>query len=324
MIGSTSIAETKPSDGTTLITIAAPAAPEVVISEEKPAAVTVAEVPLVEVKKAEERPRQKDKKSQKTVATSPKKKSISCFSTKKEKIQKLDKQKAPTAKTTAETGPKPAEVQVKIDSQPSPSKLGADVILPPSNWSIGLDRAAHLPVVKREPETKKKEESLTKEIKIERTPVEIEIPSVIDATLPTVTIKEDSLAKEAAAPVKLTIDSPGAYVKLDREPDHAVIPIVTQPTVVKTVAPVTLVVEEAKPAETGKKIKTKEKAAKKTSPIDMPLIDILVPKGTAAPSVSIADKKEKKKKKKKEKDHTDEVRIELNTSVSKLQNLMLK
>ena len=203
-----------------------------------------------------------------------------------------------------------------------------EVVLPPSDWSIGLDRGADETVKRKDPEVATKpaiiEASLTKEVKSESaktTAVEIEVPSVIDMPLlavidssgaATKAQKEESLSKQ------LTIDSPGAIIKIDRQPDHAVIPIVVA-TTTTTKAAVSPKAEDEKTAQTSTAVevsksdskkkakKEKEVKHKKTSPIDLPLIDILVPKPKTQTSEdekkssSKKDKKQKKEKKDKSK-----------------------
>lgn len=203
-----------------------------------------------------------------------------------------------------------------------------EVVLPPSDWSIGLDRGADETVKRKDPEiaitTKPAvvEASLTKEVKSEpakTTAVEIEVPSVIDMPLlavidssgaATKAQKEESLSKQ------LTIDSPGAIIKIDRQPDHAVIPIVVATTTTKSAvspkaedektAQTSTAVEVSKSDSKKKGKKEKEVKPKKTSPIDLPLIDILVPKPKTQTSEdekksSKKDKKQKKEKKDKSK-----------------------
>lgn len=206
-----------------------------------------------------------------------------------------------------------------------------EVVLPPSDWSIGLDRGADETVKRKDPEiaiaTKPAiiEASLTKEVKSEpaktTAAVEIEVPSVIDMPLLTVidstgaatkAQKEESLSKQ------LTIDSPGAIIKIDRQPDHAVIPIVVATTTTITTkaavspkaedekAQTSTAVEVSKSDSKKKAKKEKEVKHKKTSPIDLPLIDILVPKPKTQTSEdekksSKKDKKQKKEKKDKSK-----------------------
>ena len=207
-----------------------------------------------------------------------------------------------------------------------------EVVLPPSDWSIGLDRGADEKVKRKDPEiaiaTKPAiiEASLTKEVKSEQPAVEIEVPSVIDMPLlavidssgaATKAQKEESLSKQ------LTIDSPGAIIKIDRQPDHAVIPIVVATTTTTTKAAVSpkaedekataqtsTAVEVSKSDSKKKAKKEKEVKHKKTSPIDLPLIDILVPKpktqtGEDEKKSSKKDKKQKKEKKDKSKSTTE-------------------
>lgn len=297
------------------------------VAESKPATAEV------EVKKKEEEKKKPEEKSSKKKEKKEKKakKPISCFSTKKSKAEKtVDKEKSPTSKPTVDVAATTNSAAAKVETEPSKAVGGAatvDVILPPSDWAIGLDRAEEVAVVRKDPAIKV-EESLSKKpvvvvvekepaavVEVALKPIEIEIPSVIDAAPIRI---EASLSKPS--PKQLTIDSPGAYVKIDREPDHAVIPIVVQTTspITPKVATVTteskVVAAQTTTAtavddneKDGKKKKKKtakkeEAKVKKTSAIDMPLIDILTPKPAAAATAVVVDEeKNKKKQAKKEK-----------------------
>jgi len=178
-------------------------------------------------------------------------------------------------------------------------------------------------VVRKDPENyeiKIVEESLSKPAVVKQE-VEIEIPSVIDAPAVVKQVRvEESLTKP---PIQLTIDSPGAYIKLDREPDHAIIPIVVATTPVQkttkvdkeSTAPTTTAVEVITKAATKSK---KESKPKKTSPIDMPLINILAPK-----SGNDGEAKKKPKKEKKQKTKSEKTRAEVRFLVEDIFYLIL-
>lgn len=331
MIGSTSLEavtkEEKPTEHEHIV-IAQPSDDIVKLPEPKDVQIkdvdinVAAVAPQVEVKAADEvkvavsepaksaEKKEADKKDKKHKTKSKSKKPVSCFSTKKNKAAaKVDKEKAPTVKSAEvkHSDAKPVDLTDKPTYQ---------VILPPSDWAIGLDRADHVAVVRKDPEvseSKAVEASLTKSVsfkpKIEKETT-IEMPSVIDlpvvAAEPKRVVFEESLSKP---PVQLTIDSPGAYVKLDREPDHAVIPILVsaEPAVKgeKEAEPVPSTSTEAKasdhtsPSKTAAKKAKKEAKAKKTSPLDMPLIDLLTLK--SAKTQDESKKKHKKEKKSKAK-----------------------
>ncbi|RNA34599.1 hypothetical protein BpHYR1_014174 [Brachionus plicatilis] len=92
--------------------------------------------------------------------------------------------------------------------------------------------------------------------------------------------------KELSVKTNLTFESPGAIIRINREADHAVIPDHTKDRVIESV------VDESEAKEqtatdshsskaTGKK--SKNKKTKRTSRIDLPLINILVPKQDKTP-----------------------------------------
>lgn len=279
-----------------------------------------------------------EKTKKKKSATNKNKKPVSCFSSKKKNTAEIDVKKRPTSKPAATEIPINTEIKINLESS-KPKTAAAvtspvvyDVVLPPSDWSIGLDRSADVALIKREPENyeiKIVEEVKTKvdEKKPEAIPV-IELPSVIATEV--IHVPKTTETSKSPSGVKLTIDSPGAYIKLDREPDHAVIPIVvsTTPTVssikvekstiVSPAAEAALVVDKK---DEKKEKKRSKKSSKKTSAIDLPLINILVPKTTSSGDDSEHKKKQKKEKKPKAKKEKTEVRIENITVLLSIDNI---
>lgn len=186
-----------------------------------------------------------------------------------------------------------------------------EIVYPPSDWSIGLDRGENVALIRREPEHA--EIKITEEMKLVATapPMQpiMEVPSVLEIEIAKPTSRHVEI-KEPTPPPALTIDSPGAIIRIDRQPDHAVIPIVGPTYGSGVAAPIvsvekTAVVVETTPTKTKKVAKQPKPAKpKKTSALDMPLINILTPKTTPQPpkekkpakAVVAVDKKKKKTK----------------------------
>ena len=260
-----------------------PEPPKIEIKTPTPATVELA-APKVNVDKIEEKDSPKAKKSKKEKKSS----NVSCFSCKKQKSKdiKLETIAAPTVK--------PSEVQVKLEAETEKeheNKTRTAVALPnipAENWAIGLDRNENDPILNKEPVNS-----------VIETPaqivVNVDMPSIIEVIGPTAIIEKDSEEKikeeikitpvksESEPKVDKSVELiSGAHIVIDRQPDHAVIPIVVNENLPK--AQVKESVDAAPSTTDGKKDqktdkkKSKDKKSKKTSIIDMPLINILTPK----------------------------------------------
>ena len=253
------------------------------------------------------------------------KSSVSCFSCRKQKSKEKSSQPAPTPKPVkVKQEKKTKTAQVKLDAEPVPQVKAVDQqnnleipLLPeatislynidqsPSlkpkisnqpaeDWARGLDRKENEPLLVREPEITGivnmdfpcvidiESIRIVKEEK--EKPVEkVEIAEHID--------KIEVVKEEPKVDSKPALDLSGAYIVIDRQPDHAVIPIVAREQIATKVENVEVEAKQEAPTEAKQNKKSKPH---KTSKIDLPLINILVPS-------SSSDSKKKEKKKSKDK-----------------------
>ncbi|CAF0747630.1 unnamed protein product [Brachionus calyciflorus] len=193
--------------------------------------------------------------------------------------------------------PKTETVEVvKIESPLENRELDRPEKLPPKDWNKGLDREEGAELIRKEPEvsnikiTDEQEKQLTNltieippgtnldEIKI----VKEEVVKINEEIKPTILeVQKEPLVVQTS----LTIDSPGAFIKIEREPDHAVIPDLTKDRVFET-SVTQKQSESVKTEQIDTVKKSKGKKHKKTSKIDLPLIKILDPPKDKAPQKS--------------------------------------
>ena len=293
-----------------------------------------------------------DKKSKKSS-------SFSCFSTKKAKNKEnIDKSKAPQPKKEKK---KKKKDDTKIENEqiqvpqvtltletPQTTEIADQAISaqkPSENWAVGLDRNENDPILNKDPviedtsiknipekaeekddakeeiepliqnesETNDNKAEESKEI-IEAQPEPSSIAIVEDFGIKT-EATENINSKSASDLLS------GAYIKIDREPDHAVVPIVTQDRSNIKIDQDKEKTEIETKTEQLKDKKTKSK--NKTSLIDLPLINILQPSKNKKVKKSKNKSSEENKKNDEPTPATDNQKINLNTPTIDLNDIKL-
>jgi hypothetical protein len=227
-----------------------------------------------------------------------KKSTKSCFPKKQKKVVASPQIKEEKEETKIKA--EPAEsTQTKVTS--APVLHAENKII--ENWSIGLDRKDddivlrkepidYISVVSNEKLIHKEEEKPTEEIIVSTEKVEevtVDESQKLDENLP----QSELIINEIDVKSNL---KEGSWVVIDRQPDHAVIPIVNNqenvPQQLQKNQPSSLVVLDTASKVETTTAKIEEKPAKiKTSRIDLPLINLCAPR-------SKKDKKSKTKVKK--------------------------
>jgi hypothetical protein len=206
---------------------------------------------------------------------------LSCFSCKNKKSKKnkktIDSKKPVLTDSTKESAP--------INDSPSQHQNLPQIVVPPATWSIGLDRLDGEPILNKE------DEYGALEVVSKPSTLEDAVVSSSSTDKP----DEDDTQKAEPGQVEIISDPKqpkytsgqpldtieGGWVKIDREPDHAVVPIVSdseRQLTQKAISPQETSTSTKTSLATDNK-ETKNKKKKKSNFIDLPLVKILIPSG---------------------------------------------